>query len=226
MNLKILYYIYIFIYPKLYDGVKNKEDMKKITFLKLSKIICPAFYKYYNSIIEKNRILELDISDKDFEIKSFKSCLNFIESIKNSEKKEFLGLTYNKNTNRYAVIYLEEDVPPNEYNIIVEEFIRNIHQVVYKLEGDFCKKERRIYIIDNHSLIYRNEGYGSIGLEGLTTFAERNNYLSISGSISPVDWDHVDILKHFYEKQSFNVYLDYEKKMGNIKWENPKQIKE
>lgn len=44
------------------------------------------------------------------------------------------------------------------------------------------------------------------------------NIPEITGDIDDRDWDHVDLLIHFYEKHDFQVEIDYEDKSGEIKW--------
>ncbi|WP_250886519.1 GNAT family N-acetyltransferase [Bacillus sp. SM2101] len=54
---------------------------------------------------------------------------------------------------------------------------------------------------------YINKGYGSILLKTLKEIAIEKGVKEITGWISPADRDHVDRLKHFYEKHGFEVNL-------------------
>lgn len=193
--------------------------MQLSTFLKILKFFSPRFYNYYNYTIEQKYNLRSKLGEAENKNKEYASILLLIDSIMKDDKKEFLGLAPNKNK-RLTITYIEQDCPSNEFNIIVEEFIGTINKVVYKLQIAFYEESKSIDIIDNHALIYDNKGNGSIGLKALTQLAIKKNYKTISGEISFPDWDHVDKLKHFYEKQNFKVTLNYEEKEGYIRWKN------
>jgi ribosomal protein S18 acetylase RimI-like enzyme len=61
-----------------------------------------------------------------------------------------------------------------------------------------------------------NHGYGSILVKELIKISEKQGVKKVTGEISSVDWNHVDRLKHFYEKHGFKVTLDSGKKSGEI----------
>ena len=60
------------------------------------------------------------------------------------------------------------------------------------------------YIIDWHSRI-ENSGYGSILMKHLISFLASADFSSITGFISPVDFDHEKKLRHFYTKFGFTI---------------------
>ena len=193
--------------------------MQLSTFLKILKFVNPKFYNYYNYTIDQKYNLRAELSKVKNKNKELTSILLFIESITNNEKREFLGYEFNEKINTATITYIEHDFG-NEYNIIVEAFFGTIHKVVYILELALYKDNMSIYIIDNHALIYENKRNASIGLKALTRFAVNRDYNYIFGEISFTDWGHVDKLKHFYEKQNFNVVLDHGKREGTIRWKN------
>lgn len=194
--------------------------MKTSTILKILKILVPNFYNYYDSIIKEKYSLRTQVAVAENRIEEQNTILDFLVSIMDVNKKDFLLIAYNKNK-QLTVTYIEDDYCNNEYNIIVEQFISTRHQVVYKLEIAIHEEDKYIFIIDNHALIYEDKGNGSIGLKSLIKFAINKKYATICGNISSTDWKHVDKLIHFYEKQKFKVTLDYENKRGHIRWVNP-----
>lgn len=61
-----------------------------------------------------------------------------------------------------------------------------------------------------------NQGYGSILVNELFKISEKQNVKKVTGWISGRDWNRVNRLKHFYEKNGFVVTLDSENKCGKI----------
>lgn len=52
-----------------------------------------------------------------------------------------------------------------------------------------------------------NMGYGSMLLKNVISFFQRAGLRTLYGNISPVDSDHFDRLRHFYEKFGFDVKI-------------------
>lgn len=76
-------------------------------------------------------------------------------------------------------------------------------------------KSKKVLKISNIIIADKNKGNGSILIKYLFQYASQNkNIIKIIGTISPVDDDHFDRLKHFYEEHGFKVtfYIDDEGK--------------
>ncbi|WP_206922949.1 GNAT family N-acetyltransferase [Alicyclobacillus suci] len=85
---------------------------------------------------------------------------------------------------------------------------------IHYSNGDLDPNE--IYIQDIWSNTHENEGYGSLAMNHLISLARARKYKRIYGKIVQTDWEHVERLKHFYEKFGFEVELNLEKKKGKI----------
>lgn len=194
--------------------------MKKKLFVKIGQIICPEFIKEYEYYKDNSDGLAFKLRQSKRDEKHFKTCIEKINLIARDEDKIFLGIDENKETS-LVIIYMECDIPPNEFNIIVENTYTIKKDIVYKLEFEFLDNNSKIHIIDNHATHYnKNKGNGSIGLKHLTYIAKAKNCKKITGSISFTDWDRVNILEKFYKNQGFEVKLDHENKHGYIVWIN------
>ena len=58
------------------------------------------------------------------------------------------------------------------------------------------------------------KGYGSLMMNELLSYAERNGHTYLFGNLSVVDMDHADRLHHFYEKFGFLITI-YDKHQGS-----------
>lgn len=63
-----------------------------------------------------------------------------------------------------------------------------------------------------------NRGYGSIAMGAIKKLVDDMNLTAITGSIKPVDWDHIERSQHFYNKHGFICSLNTELKVGSIEW--------
>ncbi|MFZ3577562.1 hypothetical protein [Virgibacillus sp. DJP39] len=64
----------------------------------------------------------------------------------------------------------------------------------------------------------QNKGYGSILMNHLKELAHEENIQYITGDIVERDFDHVNRLKHFYNKHRFEVKIDHQDQSGEIIW--------
>jgi len=55
-------------------------------------------------------------------------------------------------------------------------------------------------------------------IKELFKIAADQNVDFITGWISTIDWNHIDRLKHFYEKNGFKIEIDSVEKKGTIQW--------
>ncbi len=62
----------------------------------------------------------------------------------------------------------------------------------------------------------RNQGYGSLAMQRLISYAKKNGFNLITGKLSPVDWEHIDRLERFFLKYGFVVELNHADKNGLI----------
>lgn len=69
---------------------------------------------------------------------------------------------------------------------------------------NISSQSKRI-IIGDIQCSKNNHGYGSIMMEHLIQFAYDNGMTSLDGWISSVDLNHLDRLKHFYQKFDFEI---------------------
>jgi len=83
----------------------------------------------------------------------------------------------------------------------------------------YSREESNIFIgdikIHNDNI---SKGYGTLMIKELFKIVLEQNVTSITGNISSVDWDHIERLIHFYEKNGFEVILNEEEKEGKIQW--------
>lgn len=73
-----------------------------------------------------------------------------------------------------------------------------------------------IYIEDIYSYQNINKGFGSAAFRALVKYAINNNFLKITGMIAPVDYNYIDRLEHFYEKNFCKVKINHEKQQGSF----------
>ncbi|MCW3793766.1 hypothetical protein OM416_19415 [Paenibacillus sp. LS1] len=63
-----------------------------------------------------------------------------------------------------------------------------------------------------------NRGYGSIAMEAIKKLVNELKITLITGSITRVDWDHIERSVHFYNKHGFTCKLDAGREVGKIEW--------
>lgn len=87
-----------------------------------------------------------------------------------------------------------------------------------KIHVHYRERLKTLYIADiKVDRRNANRGYGGILLNALIKL--KSSYpeiISITGTVSGVDWDHIDRLTYFYQKYGFEVRLNKEKKEGKI----------
>lgn len=194
--------------------------MRKEIFIKLARKISPEFMEEYDLYKESNIIMKNKLNMKELKITSFNKCIEFMKKVKKDYKKnKLLDITFNEKSDTWTVVYIENEIPPREFSIIVTSCTKSHAREVYKLEFEFKDEEQEINITENRAYEKR-EGYGSIGLQALKELAERLNYKEITGTIESTDWDRVDKLQKFYSEQEFKVNINAEVKSGFIIWEN------
>lgn len=54
---------------------------------------------------------------------------------------------------------------------------------------------------------YRRKGYGSELMKIVLEYSEKKKIKKVTGKLSVVDYDHKEMLFHFYEKLGFNIIL-------------------
>ncbi|TRM11297.1 hypothetical protein FH966_06005 [Lentibacillus cibarius] len=78
------------------------------------------------------------------------------------------------------------------------------------------KDGQRLHIADIKGV--QNKGYGSVLIKHLKEEVRKDNIPLITGDIVKRDFDHVERLKHFYNKHSFDVNIDHQAQCGDIVW--------
>ncbi len=77
--------------------------------------------------------------------------------------------------------------------------------------------EDRIHLCDIQIMgNNRNRGYGTILMKQFLDIFNSMPVSRITGDITDTDWDHINILKTFYEKYGFNVKLDLNSRKGSL----------
>ncbi|MEJ5285514.1 MAG: hypothetical protein WHS77_10765 [Brevinematales bacterium] len=91
-------------------------------------------------------------------------------------------------------------------------------KIIYNKEN----KSYYFYIVDvvNKGEENKNKGLGTILLTQLKSIAKFFNCTHIEGWISPVDYNHIDRLKRFYEKNEFELFENEKENQIDIKWKN------
>ena len=78
------------------------------------------------------------------------------------------------------------------------------------------KEESHVFIEDIQPSKSINLGHGSIAMKYFLEKCRKEKIQIITGRISDVDFDHIDRLKHFYEKHNFVVKINIADKWGSI----------
>lgn len=126
-----------------------------------------------------------------------------------------MGIEQNKDNETMYIIRNEADgfLDLKLYNL---NLFKN--KVLPKMECKIheCDGVKHIEIMDNHA-IDENIGNGSILMKYLIRYAEQNNISYITGSLSPEDRNHFDLLEHYYNKFEFEVKVNEHRTKGSIK---------
>jgi|GEM_PF-2196582 len=137
-----------------------------------------------------------------------------------------LGVEYAKENEQVYTFYCETsgDIDVKQKNSDDADYLCRI-LVSEEEEGRTGAKWIKIddIYIDENDI---NKGYGSAAFRALVKYAINNNFLKITGWISPVDSDHIDRLEHFYEKNFCRVRINHEKQQGTFSLDltNPEKI--
>lgn len=181
----------------LLEGILGKINMSR------DRVDYQKLHKY------KDVAYEMEVQKQNIESERSK-LLNTVEN-----DKEILLV--------YRIIYADNDNDEDDYSVFLRIKVISSKGVRYpepRLEAVYLEEEARIDIGDIRIRgANLNRGYGSALLEEMLKISKKLNVKKITGYISSVDWDHIDRLKHFYEKYGFVVELDLDRKQGSILYE-------
>ncbi|MDR9507172.1 hypothetical protein P4479_08380 [Brevibacillus agri] len=150
----------------------------------------------------ENSVLKLEVN----------ILLSLIEKVNQLTKNgyEVLGIEKTEKGGEWVIIFSNWDY------IYVGEWHGYYNDHVLSLAYTLKPDKKRL-VIDDIQTTEFNKGYGSVAMKYLIEFAQKQKVEIISGWISPVDWDHINRLKKFYENHDFIVSLNHEAKRGSIK---------
>ncbi|TDQ42662.1 GNAT family N-acetyltransferase [Aureibacillus halotolerans] len=137
-----------------------------------------------------------------------------VKDIAKETDKEVIGFEQDKN-DQWVVVSIKE---------VERTFHLLLHscQSAYRGHWDFSLMGE--YLEDGSLWISdirgdANQGLGSICMEYVKEKAQQENCWGIQGNISKRDWDHIDRLRHFYEKHGFSIELDSQNHQGIVYWQ-------
>ncbi len=130
-----------------------------------------------------------------------------------AQNAEVIGIDQT-NQDEWVVVYVYRDA--NMCQLM-------LHNCSKPYKGDWqtaiqaeYKAGQRLHIADIKGM--QNKGYGSVLMKHLKEEARKDNIPFITGDIVKRDFDHVERLKHFYHKHSFEVNIDHQAQCGDIVW--------
>lgn len=153
-------------------------------------------------------VLKEELEDLEFQVFRMQDNLKEI-----AKKSKVLGVDQ-ANNEKLVIVYTPED--DQSCKIMLCDC-----ETSYKGSWDFSIQatyadESTIHIGDIKGPA--NKGYGTICMDYLKELAIEQNIPKITGDIAERDWDHVDRLVHFYEKNDFYVKVNDKDKSGEIIW--------
>ncbi|MBM7094493.1 hypothetical protein JSY36_01890 [Bacillus sp. H-16] len=154
---------------------------------------------------------ELIQEKSDLEFQMFRMQENIKEIAK---KWDILGIDQTKEDN-WVIIYSSDD--KNTCKIMLNDC-----SAPFRGKWDFSIHAQ--YTDDNTIQIddirgEENRGYGTVCMNHLKEYAQKNNVQYIKGNLVKRDWDHIDRLVHFYKKHYFHVNVSKKEKQGTIIWQ-------
>lgn len=174
--------------------------------------LCPFYCK---KIKEAHNTIEKTLKEKD-ELKPYRdtrnSVINFykegyqilgIEEHSDFDYVVVMSFCGNHSYSDYRNIFL--------YNLPFTHWSKHICRMDLRYEPNCCAK------IMDWSSYPTNMGYGSILMKYLIAYLRSAGFRTLYGEIVPRDYNHIDLLFHFYkkfgfkiekQKQSYGIYLD------------------
>ena len=174
----------------------------------LAKLIYPEEFNLNDNLFNAIGIHKKDNSTLKLEVDIL---LSLIEKVNQLIKNGYKVLGVEKaEKGGWIIIFSYLDY------IYIGQWHGNFNNQVLSLAYSLNPEKKRI-VIDDIQTTEFNKGYGSIAMKYLFDLAKKQNVEIISGWISSEDWDHINRLKRFYEKNGFILTLNYETMRGSIK---------
>lgn len=156
-----------------------------------------------NELQEKYNALQ-----RQFDI--IKSCEKSLDALSMLSQNGMEIIDLKKKNGQYYVV-VTTAIDPNQYVKSIDEVEiylfrlphTNIRDQLARMYIDI-RSSCNIKIVDWNSR-YPDQGYGSILMEAVINHFRNTGYQTILGHITPVDYDHLDKLKHFYSKFGFKI---------------------
>lgn len=169
--------------------------------LRNAKLREKLLQKRKNELFDETREMEIQM-------------LRLQDNIKEVAKKaRILGIEQTKN-GEWVIVYFSKQ--KRSWKIKIKDC-----ESAYLGHWDFCMetiftKNHTFHIADIKGP--ENRGYGSICMQYLKDMAIEENASLVTGDIAERDWDHLDRLVHFYQKNNFKVSVDEDHKCGELEW--------
>jgi hypothetical protein len=178
---------------------------------RFAKLLFPKLVLELEWLRQKNR----ELSQEHAELESqYEVLQNSLKGIHKALQK-FQLLAIEQVHNGELAMVLRHDISPTDLQILVYDLDFLEPFALMELTYD---RELRIIHIHRMETSESHQSYGSLAMKGLFKIAESLWIRKIEGEITPVDGDHLDRLKAFYENHQFDVRLSREKKYAKIVW--------
>ncbi|MCL2046045.1 MAG: hypothetical protein FWG88_06630 [Oscillospiraceae bacterium] len=188
-------------------------------------------YKLFSLIfkddIKRNREESAAARSKQIEYEKLIKQYDFFSNLfDDTSNHSIIGIEKNELDD---IMYVAERITSNDMSI--ELYSTNYQRNRPKLEGYIGNNYTETYEIESHYIwisdmfaIRENNGNGKILLQNLIKIAKKlntvydMNIIHISGELSWVDEHIFAKLKHFYEKNGFEVMFNDDNKKGRIRY--------
>ncbi|WP_282200877.1 hypothetical protein [Collibacillus ludicampi] len=178
---------------------------------RFAKMLFPKLVLELDRLRQKNKELSVEHAEMESQYEVLQNSLKGIYKA----LQKFQLLAIEQVNNGELAMVLRHDISPSDLQILVYDLDFLEPFAFMELTYD---RELRIIHINRMETSESNQSYGSLAMKGLFKIAESLWIRKIEGEITPVDGDHLDRLKSFYEKHQFHVRLSNEKKYAKIVW--------